>query len=69
MNVIDLFCGAGGLSYGFEQAGFKTVLGVDINPSALETFHKNHNNSKTLCGDLTSDSFKDEITKHLKGFP
>ena len=35
MNVIDLFCGAGGLSYGFEQAGFKTVLGVDINPSAL----------------------------------
>lgn len=67
MNVIDLFCGAGGLSYGFEQAGFKTVLGVDINPFALETFNKNHNNSKTLCGDLTSDSFKDEIIKHLKG--
>ena len=49
MNVIDLFCGAGGLSYGFEQAGFKTVLGVDINPFALETFNKNHSNSKTLC--------------------
>ena len=29
-NIIDLFCGCGGLSKGFEEAGYKTLLGVDI---------------------------------------
>ena len=27
-NIIDLFCGCGGLSKGFEEAGYKTLLGV-----------------------------------------
>ena len=30
MNVIDLFCGCGGFSKGFEQAGFNVRLGIDI---------------------------------------
>lgn len=29
MNVIDLFCGCGGFSKGFEQAGFDVRLGID----------------------------------------
>ena len=53
MKILDLFCGAGGLSYGFEQAGFKPILGVDFNASALETYQKNHKDSQILCGDLT----------------
>jgi len=56
-NVIDLFCGAGGLSYGFEKAGFNVLLGIDIDPAALITFELNHKNSKCICGDIT------EITK------
>lgn len=28
-NAIDLFCGAGGLSLGFQQAGFNIIVGVD----------------------------------------
>ena len=43
-NVIDLFCGAGGLSYGFEQAGFNVVFGVDNDSVALKTFEANHKN-------------------------
>lgn len=35
--AVDLFCGAGGLSLGLEDAGFDVVLGVDHDPLALET--------------------------------
>ena len=35
MNVIDLFCGAGGLSYGFQRAGFDVLLGIDSDQKAL----------------------------------
>lgn len=66
MNILDLFCGAGGLSYGFRQAGFNAVLGVDMNASALETYQKNHNKSQILCGDLTSSELKKEIIKIAK---
>ena len=38
MNAIDLFSGCGGLSYGFEQAGFNILLGIDNDATALEAF-------------------------------
>ena len=37
-NVLDLFCGCGGLSKGFEMAGYNIVLGVDFNEPALKTY-------------------------------
>ncbi len=51
-NVIDLFCGAGGMSAGFRAAGFRVLLGVDINPSYLATFAANHPQAKTVCTDV-----------------
>ena len=41
-SVVDLFCGAGGLSKGFMDAGFHIELGVDFDDAALQTFSKNH---------------------------
>lgn len=58
-NVLDLFCGAGGLSYGFECAGFNVVLGIDNDKQALETFKANHYGSKTICGDITNICYAD----------
>lgn len=52
-NVIDLFSGAGGLSYGFEKAGMNVLLGIDSDEDAINTFAKNHNNAKSLCADMT----------------
>ncbi len=52
-NVLDLFCGCGGLSYGFESAGYNIVLGIDNDKKALETFELNHKKSKSICGDIT----------------
>lgn len=58
-NVIDLFCGCGGLSKGFEEAGYRILLGVDFEQSALNTFERNHAEAKGLRLDLSSkDSFK-----------
>ena len=37
-HSIDLFCGAGGLSLGLEAAGFESVLGVDTNADAADTY-------------------------------
>lgn len=51
-KVLDLFCGAGGLSYGFKLAGFDIVGGVDFNSSAMETHKKNFNSNFEFCGDI-----------------
>lgn len=60
-NVIDLFSGAGGLSYGFERAGFNVLLGIDNDAKALETFKQNHHNTQVICGDITTVTYKKDI--------
>ncbi|MBD2465603.1 DNA cytosine methyltransferase [Oscillatoria sp. FACHB-1407] len=40
-TVLDLFCGAGGMSLGFQSAGCEILGGVDSNPYAIKTHHKN----------------------------
>lgn len=61
MNVIDLFSGAGGLSYGFESAGFDILLGIDNDSKALETFELNHKGAKSICGDITQITYENDI--------
>ena len=53
--LVDLFCGAGGLTKGFEQRGFKIALAVDSDKSACRTFQLNHPGvpeENIVCGDL-----------------
>lgn len=56
LNVLDLFSGCGGLSYGFQQAGFNVVAGVDNWKDALLTFKENHKESRTILMNLATDS-------------
>lgn len=44
MKIIDLFCGIGGLSLGFEQAGFDVVSAIDIWADAINTYNHNRKN-------------------------
>ena len=52
-TFIDLFSGCGGLSLGFEMAGFESVLAIDFWQDALDTYAYNRGNTRTLCGDLS----------------
>lgn len=40
-QVIDLFGGAGGLTVGFHEADFETVLAVDLDRAAIDTYNAN----------------------------
>ena len=51
---IDLFAGAGGLSYGLSQAGFNVVLGVDIDKDASTTLKNNSENMTVITSDIIS---------------
>ncbi len=51
-TAIDLFCGAGGLSEGFRQAGFRVLAGNDIDPHAAETFVASHSEAHFLLGPI-----------------
>ena len=67
-KIIDLFCGCGGLSKGFEMAGFNTVLAIDFWKDAVETFNNNHKNKVAICDDVSkiSNDFLDDFTKKIK---
>lgn len=41
-TIVDLFCGAGGLSLGFVQSGFRIIFANDIEKSTLRTYSFNH---------------------------
>lgn len=54
MNVIDLFCGCGGFSKGFEQAGFDVRLGIDIWQDAVTTYKAKFPSAATIVGDIST---------------
>lgn len=53
LTVIDLFCGTGGFSKGFENTGrFEVLFGVDLLPRSIETFKLNHGSARAVAGDV-----------------
>ncbi len=67
MRVLDLFCGAGGLSLGFRDAGF-SVTGADINPHSAEIYSINAI-GEFIKIDLARDSVKDMFDIIVGGPP
>lgn len=64
MKFISLFSGCGGSSLGYTQAGFRSIVAVDINPLACETYLLNFPDTKVLNSDITQinpiDLIKDQ---------
>lgn len=49
---IDIFAGAGGLSLGAEMAGITIAHAIEINPSAVKTYKRNHKHTNVICSDI-----------------
>ena len=52
LNVLDLFCGCGGMSKGLTDAGLNIIAGIDIWDKAILSYKKNFHH-ESICEDLT----------------
>lgn len=64
-RILDLFAGAGGLSLGFEMAGFETFAAIEQDEWACETLQKNRPQTTVYKGDISTIS-DDEISGRYK---
>lgn len=67
IGFIDLFCGAGGFSRGFYEAGFKPLLGIDIDESCVYSYKENFSDAMVIKDDIRNIHSKDII--YLVGRP
>jgi DNA (cytosine-5)-methyltransferase 1 len=61
-RVADLFCGAGGLSEGFRQAGCRILVGSDIDPDACATYALNFPEASAVHGDIRETKTRRRFT-------
>jgi len=59
--AVDLFCGAGGLSEGFRQAGFIIAAGSDNDPDAMATYAANFPEAQAITGDIRRAEIKERV--------
>lgn len=64
IEAIDLFCGAGGLSYGLRQAGIRVLAGVDIDPACRYPYEENNQSEFILedARELTGENLARRFT-------
>lgn len=61
-KILDLFCGAGGFSYGMHKnPHFRTEVAIDFDEKAANTFKKNMPDANVLVGDLTDSGVKEKV--------
>lgn len=67
-NVLDLFCGCGGMSWGLSKKGFNIVAGFDIWDVALKTYQHNHKNARAINLDI-ADADPIEVLNNIGVVP
>jgi DNA (cytosine-5)-methyltransferase 1 len=58
-TAIDLFSGAGGLTLGLKQAGYRVVAAVEVSPVIVETYRVNHPDVPMLVRDVRGVTGRD----------
>tara|TARA_R110002012_G_scaffold172042_1_gene337002 strand:+ start:1340 stop:2275 length:936 start_codon:yes stop_codon:yes gene_type:complete len=69
MKVVDLCCGAGGLSIGFERAGFEHILLVDSDRNCCNTIKANRPEWNVFHGTINDAKFPDDVDIVVGGPP
>jgi len=59
LTAIDVFSGAGGLTVGLKQAGFRVAAAVEIEPHSFATYKANHPEVRCLPQDIATVSGDD----------
>jgi len=66
-EVVDLFCGVGGVSHGFKRVGFRIVAGYDVDEGCRYAF-ENNNDSRFVAKDLrkvTAREIKERFSRKV----
>lgn len=63
LKVIDFFCGCGGASKGFENAGFEIALGLDFEKDAADSYQSNFEQAQFINDDIRRVRIKDVAAK------
>jgi len=67
LTCVDLFSGAGGISIGFEKAGYEVLFSADFDKHVAETHRFNWPNTPFIHGDLSDDKVFNKIKEKFKG--
>ena len=65
-NVLDLFCGCGGMTKGLEDAGLNIIAGIDIWNKAIASYTQNYKH-QGICEDITKlspEQFQQQYNKN-----
>jgi DNA (cytosine-5)-methyltransferase 1 len=63
-KIVSVFSGVGGIDFGFDEVGFKTVFATDIWDRACESLKKNLPSCEVVCDDIVNIDFKKVKEKH-----
>lgn len=63
LKVIDFFCGCGGASKGFENAGFEIALGIDFEKHAADSYQSNFKSAEFINRDIRKVRARDVAAK------
>ena len=63
-SMIDLFAGVGGLSLGFEMAGFTAVIANEYDKSIANSYIKNRPHTKMIINDITQLPIKETFSEY-----
>lgn len=65
-NIIDLFCGCGGISQGYFQTGRVNIIGaIDFNQAACDTYKLNFPTANVICCDITKQTVEESNFKNV----